>query len=115
VTARERLAALLAPDVLAALEELVSERVAEAVAAMPSGSPPWLSLDEAAAHLRVSPRSVERAINRGRLRSSTVGRRRIVHRDDLDELATAATGEDVAPTTPPRRHTRRLERPTEQA
>jgi excisionase family DNA binding protein len=64
---------------------------------------PWLSGREAAEHLRVSERTVQRMTARGRVRSSTVGRRRLYHRDELDALAKAATGEDVAPTTPSRR------------
>ncbi len=64
---------------------------------------PWLALDEAAAYLRVSERTLERRIAGGRVRSTTIGRRRLLHRDDLDALARAATGEGVASTTPPRR------------
>jgi len=48
---------------------------------------PWLSVTAAAAYLSVSERTIERAIERGRLRSSTLGRRRLLHRDDLDTLA----------------------------
>jgi excisionase family DNA binding protein len=66
---------------------------------MPS---PWLALDEAAADLRVSERTLERRIAAGRVRSTTLGRRRLLHRDDLDALARAVAGEDVAPTTSPR-------------
>jgi excisionase family DNA binding protein len=47
----------------------------------------WLSVTAAAAYLSVSERTIERAIERGRLRSSTLGRRRLIHRDDLDTLA----------------------------
>jgi excisionase family DNA binding protein len=67
--------------------------------------PPWLGIDEAAAYLRVSERTLERRIKKGHLRSTTIGRRRLLHRDDLDALAKAAAGEGVAPTTPPRRRT----------
>jgi excisionase family DNA binding protein len=103
VTARDRLAALLAPDVLAALEELVSERVAAAVATMPNGGSPWLALDEAAAYLRVSERTLERLISKQRIRSTTLGRRRLLHRDDLDQYARSSDGGGEAPATPPRR------------
>ena len=71
---------------------------------MPSDSP-WLSTAEAAEHLRVSERTLQRLATSERVRSSTIGRRRLYHRDDLDALARAATGEGVAPTTPPRRRT----------
>jgi excisionase family DNA binding protein len=54
--------------------------------AMASNSP-WLALDEAATYLRVSERTLERRVKAGRLRSTTIGRRRLLHRDDLDALA----------------------------
>jgi excisionase family DNA binding protein len=103
LTARERLAGLLAPDVLAALDELVSERVAEVVATMTDGGgSPWLGLDEAAEYLRVSPRTLERLIAKQRIRSTTLGRRRLLHRDDLDALVNGDGGGE-ARTAPPRR------------
>jgi excisionase family DNA binding protein len=89
VTARERLAVVLAPDVLDALEDLVAERLASIAPAAEQRSP-WFALDEAAEYLRVSDRTLERLIRRGRLPSTTVGRRRLVHRDALDALARAA-------------------------
>lgn len=103
--ARARVAAALAPAVVDAIEELVSELIDERLAAASANgaSSPWLALDEAAAYLRVSARTLERRIAKGRVRSTTIGRRRLFHREDLDALAEAATGEDVAPTTPPRR------------
>ena len=72
---------------------LTDERVAAALAeqhAARSGSP-WLSIAEAAGYLRVSERKLARLIESGRVRSSTIGRRRLLHRDDLDR---AATGEE---------------------
>jgi excisionase family DNA binding protein len=108
--ALSRLATALAPEVVAAIVDLVEERVAAGVPAGVSASP-WLSIDESADYLRVSVRTLERSIAAGRLRSATLGRRRLVHRDDLDALAVAAaTREDVAPTTPPRRRARTLDR-----
>lgn len=68
-------------------EEL--EQLAEVVG-HENGSP-WLSVAEAAIHLRVSERTVQRLIARSRVRSTTVGRRRLLHRDDLDR---AAAGEE---------------------
>lgn len=88
-TARERLAGLLAPEVLAALDDLIAEHVAGLAPAETNGSP-WLSLSDGADYLSVSGRTLERAIAKGRLRTSTVGRRRLVHRDDLDAYARAA-------------------------
>jgi hypothetical protein len=58
---------------------------------------------------------LERKIKCGRLRSTTIGRRRLLHRDDLDALAKAATREDVTPATPPRRRARTLDPATEEA
>ena len=105
MTARERLAALLAPDALAALEELVAERVTAAVAESENGErgSPWLSLREAAEYVGVSERTLERDVARGRLSSSTVGRRRLVHRDELDAYVRRGDGRGEAPATPARR------------
>lgn len=61
----------------------------------------WYSLREAADYLRVSPRTVERLVATGRLPTSTVGRRRLAHRRDLDALA--AAGRDTLPVAPIRR------------
>jgi excisionase family DNA binding protein len=77
---------------------LFREKVAEA-------DSPWLGIDEAAAYLRISERTLARRIAGGRVRSTTIGRRRLLHREDLDALANAATGEGVASTTPPHRRT----------
>ena len=102
MTARERLAAALAPDVVAALEELVAEHVAEAAAAANGDRSPWLSVRDAAGYLGVSERTLNREIARGRVRSETVGRRRILHRDELDNYVKSGGG-GVARTAPPRR------------
>ena len=89
-----------------ALEELVSERVrAELAGQSGSDASPWLPLRGAAAYVGVSERTLERAIASGRLRSATIGRRRLVHRDDLDVYVRGAAGEETAPTAPPRRRT----------
>lgn len=111
MTGRDRLLQSLAPELVGAIEQLVSDRI-EAVLdeRAPNGSgSPWLSLDEAADYLRVSVRTLERRIAGQRVRSATIGRRRLLHRDDLDQLARAATREDVTPITPPRRRARTLE------
>ena len=93
-TPRERLAAVLAPDVVAALEEFIAESGRSVDVG--EGASPWLSLDDGAAYLTVSRRALERWIEDGKLKSSTLGRRRIVHRSDLDAFARAATREDVS-------------------
>lgn len=104
MTNRDVLLAALSPDLVAGIENLITERVREELeAAGEQCSSPWHSLEEAADYLRVSPRTVERQLARGRLRSQTIGRRRLLHRDDLDALARAATREVVTPATPPRR------------
>lgn len=89
---RDRLAAVLAPDVLAALDEWIAERVASAAELVPPLSP-WLSAEDAAGYVGVSKRTIERAQARGRLRSAEVGRRRVYHRDDLDAWI-RASGEE---------------------
>jgi excisionase family DNA binding protein len=109
--ARDRLLQSLAPELVEAIEQLIAERVLELAgdSAGIMSTSPWLSLDEAADYLRVSPRTLERKLATGRVRSSTIGRRRLLHRDDLDELAKAAPREDVTPATPPRRRARTLD------
>jgi excisionase family DNA binding protein len=109
VSAAERLRAALAPELVAAIEELVDERVRERLEAQTHAGSPWLSLEEAADYLRVSPRTLERQIARGRINSTTIGRRRLLHRGDLDALASAATREGITPATPPRRRTQTLD------
>jgi excisionase family DNA binding protein len=93
VTPRERLLDVLSPDLVAALDELIAERI-EAALKMSEGSngSPWLSLTEAADYLRVSERTLDRLVKRSRVRSSTVGRRRLFHRDDLDAIAQRGDG-----------------------
>ena len=61
-----------------------------------SGGSPWLSTAEAAEHLRVSERTLQRLAARERVRSSTIGRRRLYHRDDLDALAKSDGGRGVS-------------------
>jgi excisionase family DNA binding protein len=91
LTARDRLATVLAPEVLDALDELVSERVEAKLEARTNGAgTPWLSIAAAAKYLGLSERTLERELARGRLRSSTVGRRRLLHRDELDNYVRAA-------------------------
>jgi excisionase family DNA binding protein len=82
---RELLAALRAePELAAEVRALL----------LPECEPPspWLSTAEAAEHLRVSERTVQRLAGRGRVRSSTIGRRRLYHRADLDALAQRGNG-----------------------
>jgi excisionase family DNA binding protein len=63
---------------------------------------PWFSIADGAEYLGLSERTLEREMRRGRLRSETVGRRRLVHRDALDAYVKGDGGGE-APATPPRR------------
>jgi excisionase family DNA binding protein len=66
----------------------VDERVAATLAERENGSEPaWLTLSEAAEHLRVSESTVGRMLKQGRLRSNYIGRRRLVARTDLDSVS----------------------------
>jgi excisionase family DNA binding protein len=97
--------ATFSPEFIEAIGRLVDERVSVALEAHANGSTssPWLTVAEAAEYLRTSERTLQRMMNRRRIRTSAVGRRRLLHRDDLDAFMRATTGEDVAPTTSPRR------------
>ena len=76
---------LFAPELVQAIERLVDERVKAALAELePSNGSPWLSVADAAVYLGVSERTIGRLLERGRIRSTYVGRRRLLHRDDLD-------------------------------
>lgn len=105
MTGRDRLLAALSPDLVRALEDLIDERVRERLDGLDgSGASPWLSKEEAADYLGVSVRTLERRIQKGRIRPSRELGRPLLHRDDLDRLAQAATREESAnrSTSPPR-------------
>ncbi len=90
VSPRQRLAAVLAPDLLDALEELVAERVAAELARLGAAHDPgarWLTLDQAAERLGCSPAAVRMRANRGRLATRRHGRRVYVSAASVDELA----------------------------
>jgi excisionase family DNA binding protein len=82
---RSRLEAAFAPDVIEALEALVEELVEERLHGSGSESP-WLSVKEGADYLGVSERTLERMIAGDRIGSSTIGRRRLVRRAELDNV-----------------------------
>jgi hypothetical protein len=87
---RDRLAAVLAPDVLDALDELVAARVAEELARLDAAGdngPRWLTLDQAAGRLGCSPAAVRMRANRGRLETRRHGRRVYVSAASVDALA----------------------------
>lgn len=83
------LSALFAPDVVAAIENLVDRRVAAALAELPADDDGarWLTLDQAAERLGCSADAVRMRIKRGRLQHRRSGRRIYVSRDSVDELA----------------------------
>jgi hypothetical protein len=93
LTPRDRLAAVLAPDLLDAIEELVAERVASELArrdATRDNGPEWITLDRAAERLDCTPAAVRMRAHRGRLESRRQGRRLYV------SAASVATLGDVA-------------------
>jgi hypothetical protein len=87
---RERLASVLAPDVLDALDALVAERVAAELARLGAAHdrrPTWLTLEQAAERLACSPAAVRMRANRGRLVTRRHGRRVYVSAASVDDLA----------------------------
>jgi hypothetical protein len=85
---RERLAAVLAPDLLDAVEELVAERVAAEMAshAQRDAGPRWLTLEHAGERLGCSPAAVRMRASRGRLQTRRHGRRVYVSAASVAEL-----------------------------
>lgn len=83
----------LGPEVVAAIEALVADRIAEALADLTAGTAPdWLTITEAAEYVRVSERTIERRISEGRLDSTEIGRRRLIRRADLDAIGERRRG-----------------------
>ena len=86
--AREQLERALAPKLLAALEQLVDERVAAALAeaaAQESGAR-WLTLEQAAQRLGCTSDAVRMRAKRNRLETRRQGRRLYVSRESVDGL-----------------------------
>jgi hypothetical protein len=85
LTARKRLEAVLAPELVAAVEALVDQRVSEALASagIGEGGRAWLSVEQTAELLRTSPGAIRQRISTGWLAGDTVcdGRRRFVRRE----------------------------------
>lgn len=78
----------LAPELVAALDDLVDERVSRILDTRENGSAAtWLTIAEAADYLRVSESTIARRLKEGRLASTYVGRRRLVRREHLDQSA----------------------------
>jgi len=80
--------ALLGLELVAAIEQLVDERVAVAIAELrvPAPSAPWLTVPQAAAFLGCSPDAVRMRIKPGRLVTRRQGRRVYVARSSVVEL-----------------------------
>lgn len=90
ISPRERLAALLAPELVKAFEELVVERVAAELARLDvsqKSRSQWLTLEQAAELLGCSPDAVRMRANRGRLETRWHGRRVYVSAASVAELA----------------------------
>ena len=77
---------LFSAELLAAIEELIDERVEAALAVERERAerPPYVSVKEAAALLGISDRLILRMANDGRLPSVTFGRRRLIVRAALE-------------------------------
>lgn len=85
---RDRLAAVLAPELLDALEGLVAERVAAELASRPEPqAAPWLTLEQAGELLGCSRDAVRMRASRGRLETRRHGRRIYVSAASVAELA----------------------------
>jgi excisionase family DNA binding protein len=80
--------ALLGPTVVAAIEQLVDERVARAVAGIQAPAPTalWLTVPQAADMLGCTPDAVRMRIKRGRLATRRQGRRVYVARKSVVKL-----------------------------
>ena len=95
--ARERLEAVLAPELVAAVEELVAERVRLELEAAGPGldGRAWLSVEQTAELLKTSPGAIRQRISTGWLAGDTVrdGKRRFVRREAvLRELERGSKG-----------------------
>jgi excisionase family DNA binding protein len=80
--------AFLGPELVAAIEQFVDERVARAVAGIQVPAPParWLTVAQAADLLGCTPDAVRMRIRRGRLDARRQGRRVYVARASVVEL-----------------------------
>jgi excisionase family DNA binding protein len=89
VTERLDLCAMFSSDVVTAIERLVDERVATALAALPAANvpAPWLTLEQAAGRLGCSTDAVRMRVKRGRLNHRRQGRRVYVSRESVDGIA----------------------------
>jgi excisionase family DNA binding protein len=82
------LSEMFSPALVAALEQLVDERVAAALAALDAADngARWLTLAQAAELLGSTPDAVRMRCKRGRLEHRRQGRRVYVSRESVDRL-----------------------------
>jgi hypothetical protein len=87
IAAYDRLAAILGPQTLDALEAYVDARIAGAVDKLQSAGnaePEWVTLAQAGQRLGCSADAVRMRANRGRVETKHVGRRLYVLRASID-------------------------------
>ena len=89
MSGRERLLAALSPEVVAAIDELVADRVRAELAAheQETNGRTWLTLDEAGERLGCTADAVRMRVKRGRLEAKTQGRRVYVSAASVERLA----------------------------
>ena len=80
------LAANVPDQVAAQLAAAVAERLG------PDAGSPWLTVEETAAYLKMSPAAVRKAAHRGQLPSYRRGARRLFHRAELDRAVRGEAG-----------------------
>jgi excisionase family DNA binding protein len=97
------LAFTLPPELVEAIAQRAAAIVLERVTQVDGAGSPWLSMSEAAEYLRISERKLQRLVAADRIRSTTLGRRRLLRREDLDAFMRAATKEETVATAPLRR------------
>ena len=94
LTPRDRLAAVLAPDVLDAIEELVAEQVRAELErrrdTAPVSGARWLTLEQAGERLGCSRDAIRMRVKRGRLEYRRQGRRLYVSAENVDTLTGGA-------------------------
>ena len=87
MNSRDRLLAVLSPDLVAAIEQLVDERVQDrigGVARTRDSASPWLSVVEAAELLRCKRQRVDDLLSQGRLTRHKDGSRTLLSRAEVD-------------------------------
>ena len=79
----ERLARVFGPDLLELLQSFVGQEIEDALRRRDADRR-WMTPEDAAAYLGVSPGAIRKRIARGTLRYSRIGRRLLVDRHALD-------------------------------